>query len=392
VNSGEANRPNPRLKIGIVTHNYPPHPGGLEIIVQEQVRAFARHHEVVVVTTAWHDRRGVAYEDGATIVRLPAWHGTERRGVPYAVPWGPLTPLAFRELRRCDVLHAHGSLYATTALGLAARRRHAPVFVTEHVGFVTYPSALVNAVQRLAWRGIGHPVIGTAAKVIAYNSRVRDWLIQSLGAGAVAFIPNGVDQGVFAPSTNERRVSARRTLGIGPHEVVGLFAGRETPKKNLDAVLGFDRSAYRLAVCGARRALPETVRDLGVVPHERMPDVFASADFLLHAATGEGFPVVVQEAMASGLPVALLWDAGYDDVVRRDAVVAAHSLADLQDAAIELAGSPELRNAVGGRARAFVEEHWSWPANAQQHLDLFFAALRHHESPGPGDAGPGDRR
>ncbi len=367
-----------RLRIGVTTHNYPPHLGGLETIVHELVRGFARRHEVIVVSTAWQGRRGVTTEDGATVHRLPAWHGAESRGVPYAMPLGPGAIRAMAALRSCDVLHAHGSLYATTLLALVARRREVPLVVTEHVGFVPYPSAVLNAAQRLAWTSIGAPVVRRSAKVVAYNSRVRDWLAARFGDRAVAFIPNGVDTLTFHPRSPDDRRGARARLGLPVEGVLALFAGRAAQKKNLDAVLQYSATEYRLVVCGARRTLSGAVLNLGEVPYAGMPDVFAAADFLLHAATGEGFPVTVQEAMASGLPVTLLWDSGYAGSVDRDALIAVDSLDELGRAAAALAVAPERREEFGRRSREFAQRNWNWDATVDRYLDLFHTA-RHEK-------------
>jgi len=359
------------MRIGIATHNYPPHLGGLETIVHELTRGFARRHEVIVISTAWQGQSGVTTEDGATVHRLPAWHGAEGRGVPYAMPLGPGAARAVAALRSCDVLHAHGSLYATTLLALLARRREVPLYITEHVGFVPYSSSTLNAVQRLAWASIGGPVVRRSSKVVAYNSRVRDWLAARFGDRAVAFIANGVDTLTFRPRSADDRRRARARLGLPAEEVLALFVGRAALKKNLDAVLQYSSKEYRLVVCGARRALPADVLDLGAVPYAAMPDVFAAADFLLHAATGEGFPVTVQEAMASGLPVTLLWDSGYAGSIDRSAVVAADSLEDLGQAAAKLAVAPESREEFGRRSREFALRNWNWDSTVERYIDLF---------------------
>jgi D-inositol-3-phosphate glycosyltransferase len=371
ANGAKASRRADRMRIGIATHNYPPHLGGLEAIVHHLARGFARRHDVVVVSTAWEAPGGVRTEDGVTVHRLPAWHGAERRGVPYAMPLGPGTLEAISALRSCDVLHAHGSLYSTTLLAQLARRRDIPLYITEHVGFVPYSSRTLNAVQQLAWTTIGAPIVRRSAKVVAYNSRVRDWLAARFGEGAVAFIANGVDTSTFSPRTPDERLRARARLGLPAEDVLALFVGRDAPKKNLDVVLQYSSAAYRLVVCGARRALGGGVLDLGAVPYASMPDVFAAADFLLHAATGEGFPVTVQEAMASGLPVALLWDSGYAGSVDRDALVAVDSLEDLGHAAARLAVTPELRAALGHRSREFALRNWNWDSTVERYLDLF---------------------
>jgi D-inositol-3-phosphate glycosyltransferase len=366
---------NGRMRIGVVTHNYPPHLGGLETIVRELALGYARQHEVTVVSTAWNGRTGVAYENGAKVYRLPAWHGAEKRGVPYAMPIGPGIRRAIAALRSCDVLHAHGSLYATTVLALMARRRGVPVFITEHVGFVPYSSTVLNAIQRLAWSLIGAPVLHRSSKVIAYNSRVRNWLAERFREEHVAFITNGVDSLTLRPRSPAERQSARLRLGLPENDVLGLFVGRDAHKKNLEAVLEFPAHSYRLVVCGAQRTLRQGVLNLGAVPHDLMPDVFAAADFLLHAATGEGFPVTVQEAMASGLPVVLLWDDGYAGSVDRDAVLAVDSLPELALAADHLATRAALRDEWRARSRAFAERHWSWDVAVARHLALFREAV-----------------
>ncbi|MCP4204049.1 MAG: glycosyltransferase family 4 protein [bacterium] len=363
------------MRIGVATHNYPPHPGGLETLVHGLTRGFARQHEVAVVSTAWENRWGVSTEDGATVHRLPAWHGAEERGVPYAMPLGPGVRRAHAALRACDVLHAHGCLYSTTLLALLARRRRVPLIITEHVGFVHYPSRTLNAIQRLAWTLIGGPVVRRAAKVISYNSRVRDALAARFGEHKVAFIPNGVDTVTFHPVSSSDQQAARARLGLPTEGVLALFVGRAAQKKNLDTVLGMPARGYRLAVCGAERSLPAEVLNLGVLPHDTMPEVFAAADFLLHAATGEGFPVAIQEAMASGLPVVLLWDPGYTGSVDRDAVVAVDTLADLEHATTEVAADSELRRRLGESSREYALRNWNWDTTVQRHYDVFEAAI-----------------
>jgi glycosyltransferase involved in cell wall biosynthesis len=362
------------VRIGIVSHNYPPHLGGLEAIAHQLARGFAQRHEVTVVTTSWDGHVGVSQEDGATVHRLPAWHGSEKRGVPYAMPLGPGTRRAYEALRQCDVVHAHGSLYATTILGLMARSRDVPLYVTEHVGFVEYPSEALNSVQRLAWATIGSAIVRRSSKVVAYNSRVGEWLANRFGADAVAMIANGVDTVAFRPADVQRRLEARARLGLPAEQVLALFVGRAAHKKNLDAVLGFGSRDYQLVVCGAPRELPPGVLNLGAVPYASMPDVFAAADFLLHAATGEGFPVTIQEAMAAGLPVALLWDSGYAGSVDRDEVVAVDSLDELAGAAAALARDADRRKVLGCRGRQFAEQHWSWDRTVDRYLDLFTVA------------------
>ena len=59
---------------------------------------------------------------------------------------------------------------------------------------------------------------------------------------------------------------------------------------------------------------------LGNVPHDELPDYFASADVFVSPAVGqESFGMVLVEAMSAGVPVVATDIPGYREVVRPDA-------------------------------------------------------------------------
>jgi glycosyltransferase involved in cell wall biosynthesis len=358
------------VKIGLFCHNYPPHPGGLEVVAEAIAVAQACTHDVQVLTTAWADRRGESREHGLTVHRLPATHFAERLDVPYPVPLGPGLAGAQRAMLDRDVLHAHGALYATTLLACRVHRRTgAPLLLTEHVGFVDYGRAVVNAVQRLAWRTVGRHVLSHVGAVVVYNERVQAALHAAYPALRIEFIGNGVDLAEEPPDADERR-RLRGRLGLPGDRPLALFVGRRSKKKNLDRVLAMERHGYRLAVVGGHPDLPPDVVDLGVVPHAALMDFYRAADLLVHAATGEGFPFAVQEAMASGLPVALLWDAGYAKVLDRGVVAAADDFSALARAVESLAADTELRAAIARAGHRWAQSQWSLAATAERYLAL----------------------
>lgn len=102
-----------------------------------------------------------------------------------------------------------------------------------------------------------------------------------------------------------------------------LFAGRQEPKKNLQAIIkaffaavcssGLD---YHLACCGpdgwGKRSLvseaeklgfADRVHSCGFLPREDLPGLFCGAAALLFPSYAEGFGLPVMEAMAAGTPV-----------------------------------------------------------------------------------------
>ena len=352
-----------RRRIAMFVSNYLPHPGGLEVMVWNLARGLARRHEVVLVTSAYGGKHGVSHEDGMTVHRLRATHLTERLGVPYPVPIGPGLRAAWRDVGNATIVHAHGALYMQSVLARAlARRLDAPFVLTEHVGFVTYSSAVLNAVQRAAWSTIGFPLVRGADAVVTYNARVHQQLGHDSGR-EIHYVGNGVDVARFQPRPEDERRALRRSFGLPEEGVLALFAGRESEKKNLDVLLRAERDGYTLVVCGWERNLTgRALVDLGVVPYARMADLYACTDVMLHPASGEGFPLAVQEAVASGLPVVLLWDEGYARWMPRTVVVACDAPGEVPDRMAELAREPGRRAELGEAGRAWVREKWSWDA------------------------------
>ena len=361
-----------RRRIAMFVSNYLPHPGGLEVMVWNLARGLARRHDVVVVTSAYGGKSGVSHEDGMTVHRLPATHLTERIGVPYPMPFGPGLRAAWNDVKGSTIVHAHGALYAQSVLArtLASRLR-VPFVLTEHVGFVTYSSEALNAIQRAAWSAIGFPLVRSADAIVTYNARVHEQLGRDSGR-YVHYVGNGVDVARFQPRPPDERRALRRSFGLSEEGVLALFAGRESEKKNLDVLLRAERDGYTLVVCGWERNLTgRALVDLGVVPYARMADLYACTDVMLHPASGEGFPLAVQEAVASGLPVVLLWDEGYARWMPRSLVVACDTPEGVPERMVELARDATRRTELADAGRAWAREKWSWDATVAAYERIY---------------------
>ena len=357
----------------MLCHNYPPHPGGLEVMVQNLASGLAKRHEVTLVTSAFDGAQGKSTENGMVVHRVPALHATERVGIPYPIPLGAALTSALEDLARVDLLHAHGALYRTSVhASRISRRRRVPFVVTEHVGFVKYSNPMVNAVEAVAWSTIGDRIVTSCDALTTYNSRVQEWLGRRYPAREIRFIGNGVDTTTFRPRTPAERAELRRSFGLPDDRPLMLFAARDSEKKNLGDVLQFTRDDYHLVVCGAARGLrAEHLTDLGVVPYARMSGLFGCVDGMVHASTGEGFPLAVQEALASGVPIALLWDPGYAAWLDRSVVAAGDSIEQLEGAVRSLATDAALRCQLSRAGRCWTEKKWSWDATVEAYEALY---------------------
>jgi D-inositol-3-phosphate glycosyltransferase len=386
------------MRILFVSHYATPHIGGIETVIHWLRRELrARGHDVVhVACTASHYPLDQLPPDEG-VVRVPALNLLENRiGVPYPIFSPRLLPVLARELGQADVVHAHGLLYQSSVLALRYaklryRRSGGPVRVlTEHVGHVPYESALLNGVESAAIATVGRLSVKAAESVVVLNRQVAAE-VEALGPkGPVLQIPNGIDTELFRPAMNGERDALRGKFGWDELPRV-LFVGRMVAKKGLDTALAAAAAGlgkFELVVAGPGPLQPESapgVRVLGPLPSERVAELYRAADALLLPSRGEGFPVTVQEAMASGLPVVMTNDPSYARYLdgAGDGVRLVPPAPEAIARTLEsLVGDVHARAVAGRAGLEHARSAFTWEQAAQRHEQLYEGLLAARHLPG----------
>ncbi|MDT7679529.1 MAG: hypothetical protein QOD82_7431 [Pseudonocardiales bacterium] len=358
------------MRVLFVSHYYPPHVGGIENVVrQEAVHLAARGVDVTVLTSG--ERTETREEEGVRVVRVAAWNGAERAGVPFPVLSPRLLTAALRWARRADVIHVHDCLYVTSwAAGLAAVLTRTPHLVTQHVALVQHPSALVRGVQRAVYAVAGRGLLRRARTVLTLNASVADF-VRRYGArpDRSRHLANGVDTELFRPAASgEERSLARKRFGLPEDRPLVLFVGRLVPKKGYDLLLsGYDPAAgYDLVFAGdgdsAALSGRPGVHHLGALRPEELAEAYRACDVFALPSTAEGFPLTVQEAMASGLPVVTTDDPGYAPY-RLDpsrVTLLPRNAGALRSALSALAGDGSQRERMGLYSREYATTAFAW--------------------------------
>ncbi|MFT4039438.1 MAG: glycosyltransferase [Thermomicrobiales bacterium] len=269
--------------------------------------------------------------------------------------------------------------YHVDTLGLAAAAPLGiPVVWTIFSSFNPFFGRFVMAINQAAVQLSRFP-----AAVVSDSEAGRAWHIK-LGYRARQWrvIPSGFDLAQFAPSA-AARAALRQELGLAAETpLIGLI-GRYNPVKGHETfvaaagiVLQDHPTAHIILagpgvtwenaeLCGWITATAGDVRDRLHLLGERpdVPQVTAALDIATCASYSESSPLVVGEAMASGVPC-VVTDVGDAAIMvgetglvvpPRDPAAMAAAWSRL------LALPPAERRALGERARARIDAHYSLP-------------------------------
>ena len=169
---------------------------------------------------------------------------------------------------------------------LAPVASHRNVVVIHDVAALRHPEWYSK--PYVAWHRAVLPRIAQHARLVITVSEFSRREIQDVLGVDATVIPNGVDER-FKP---------------GPKRDYALVVGTKIARKNLAALSALDMEI--VAAGSARKYMRgETtkIRELGYVPDEELPALYAGARVLLMPSLYEGFGLPCLEAMASGTPV-----------------------------------------------------------------------------------------
>lgn len=294
----------------MLSHYFEARRGGIELVAA----ALGRELGALGFQTVW-----LACGKGGNELTYPlrrrelaAWSHAERwLGIPYPV----LRPGAWREVfraaRAAQVILVHDALYTTSiAACLAARWHRKPLVIVQHVGLVAYRNPLLRWLMRLANRLIALPVLRCADHVIFISDAVMRYFAGAVAAGRRSLVFNGVDTRLFSPPDREAVRREREGLDLPPNVPVALFVGRFVEKKGLSVLecLARSRPEILFAFAGRGEQDPrqwglQNVRVFRSLAGPSLAALYRASDLLVLPSVGEGFPLVVQEALACGLPV-----------------------------------------------------------------------------------------
>jgi glycosyltransferase involved in cell wall biosynthesis len=308
-----------------------------------------------------------------------------------------------------------GGLAILPKVAHAARLMRAAGVDHVHCHFANHPALagyIINRLVGLSYSFTAHgsdlhvdrhmlcQKVAAARFVVAVSEDNRRVILQTCpeAGGRVQVIHCGVDTTVFRPLDDHGPVSPAIAeerpldiLSIGTlHEVKGqsvlleacrILAARGVAIRVRFVGDGPDRAMLedRIAAAG----LGGQVELLGIRTRAEIAVLLASTDVLVapsvptRAGKREGIPVVLMEAMASGVPVVASRLSGIPELVtdgQDGRLFPPGDASALADALGELAADPALRTQLGQAGRATVLREFDADANAARLVEAFRAA------------------
>lgn len=301
------------MRVAIVAESFLPNVNGVSnsvLRILEHLRRTGHEALVIAPDNPPGEPRADRLHDGVRVHRVPARMFPKVTALPLGVP----APRILRVLRGFgpDVVHlaspallGYGGLRAARRLGVPT----VAVYQTDVPGFAA--SYGIPLTSRAAWAWFRH-LHSLADRTLAPSTATMEDLAAQ-GIPRVYRWGRGVDLLRFVPSARDEAL--RRQWSPDGRPIVG-FVGRLAPEKHVERLASLSASgAVRLVVVGTgvdRRKLESampTALFTGALYGQELARAYASMDVFVHPGEHETFCQVVQEALASGLPV-IAPDAG----------------------------------------------------------------------------------
>ena len=338
------------MRLLVVTNDFPPKPGGIQMYLQNFVDAYP--DPVLVYAPA---------DDNAA----PDEEGVVRGSSTYMLPTtAVLDDIVARTSDFAPDAVMFGAPHPLPQLGAKLREAlGVPFAVLNHGAEVTLPAAAPGTRQLLR-RSL------RAADVRFAVSRFTAGRVERLTGLPTHFLGAGVEIDTFTPAV--------RTPN--PKPVVGCVS-RFVPRKGQDRLLravaqsGLDVEVLLVGKGRTEGSLRKLADELGVdatfavdVPWSELPDLYRRMDVFCMPTSSrwgglevEGLGLVFLEAAACGIPV-LAGDSGGspETIIPGETGYVVSSVDDIIEGLELLLGDPDRASEMGMAGRRFVEREFTW--------------------------------
>lgn len=298
---------------------------------------------------------------------------------------------------RPTIVHTHSS--KAGVLGrLAARDANVPAIVHTIHGLSfnrTQPAPV-----RMLYRGLERYCARFTDRLVSVANAMSAQAVAAAVAGPEKFttVYSGMRTELFSPELYDRQ-AIRQSWGVGQEDVVIGTIARLFRNKGYEqlipamAAAARENPRLRFVWVGGGAQRDEYVRELeargllgrvvltGLVAPERVPQMLAGMDLLVHASQWEGLPRAAVQALLMRVPVISFDIDGAPEVVipgRTGMLAPLNDVSGLAKAILELADRPDRRARFGQAGRELCLRRFDWRVMVEQLERLYLDLARPH--------------
>ena len=295
----------------IVTVFLPKWIGGSEIAAYHLAEQLAQMgHEVHIMTSHDNELPLFSKDDGFYIHRIP-WKRIRFIGVLFF--WAKI----FLQIRNTkpDIVHSQSLSCCTPAL-ISKKILGIPYIAWGRGTDVYIPNGLFDRLSAPS-------ILKNADAVLALTADMKREM-QNICERDVIVVPNGVKLKVFQKTSGSKiEDNAKTIIYVGRLQPVKgvqylieamIAVQREIPDINL-VIVGDGEERSKLEKLAKELDLTGCIQFVGKVPQEEIPSMLHQSDIFVLPSLSEGFPNVIIEAMAAGLPIVASKIGGIPEIV-----------------------------------------------------------------------------
>jgi glycosyltransferase involved in cell wall biosynthesis len=250
-------------------------------------------------------------------------------------------------------------------------------------GAIDFPGRLDSFLRKFERKLL----ISRASAYVAYGSKAKEYLVKMGAPAEKIFIAiNTIDTKFFNDETSKIKSLLRKT-----EQTHFIYIGYLVPRKNVNKLIEVielvaqSRNDFVLDILGdgserddlekmtARKRLSEVIKFHGFIQKANLPEFLASSACFLFQTDFDVWGLVVNEAMASGVPVLSSINAGatYDLIIngKTGFIVDYNNKKDVVQKINTILDNPKLTESMGKNAFELIEEKANIKISARGFFD-----------------------
>ncbi len=370
----------------LIAYQYLSFKGGIEEVIMNQSRELKKAgYSVSLLTSQFSNNDPNTTPDNIPISRVKSLNMTYKWfGIPFALPMPTVKTYKtlIDSVKKADVVNVHGHPYMFSFICiLLCQIYKKPVILTQHNTKIISKSKIMNILSSLLDYIFGRYNLVHSTKIISVSEETNKY-VNSIAKVAKKSIVvyNGVDIARFTPAKN--RAALRKQYNLPVDAFICFTVRRLTFKNGIETFLQIAQlhthknTLFLLGGTGPDKQNIEkyitthkisNVKLLGFIKDEDLPAYYAASDvFILPSIQGEGFPMVILESFASGIPVIATRSGGHIEVIKAGThgyITPVNDPQSMQEKVAHIQLNPSLRKSMAKQCRDLAVKSFSWKEN-----------------------------